>query len=170
MGEFKLEILEQAFSGPGDYSAHGRVRVTIDGLVVTSGDPDYGITQSALALLRTVEEDRTAMRDERLPLDNGFLLCHDCGFPLSFGCTNFGTNWLVRHEEDVVVLIVGNLGFRAEISLREYTSQIAAFAREAKQFYFAEGNRGSDMPDLDASFWAEFNARLERAEASLAIG
>ena len=178
--DFVLEITSQAFMGPNDFSAHGGIRAVIDGVLITSDDTSYGITQSALQLLRTLEEDRLQAHGrpssdrDRLPLDNGFLLCHDCGYPLSFGCTNFGTDWRVKHDRGQVilydpVLMATNMlqprGLQVGIPLSEYRDKIVAFAREAHDFYFADGaDRASDIPEWDRSFWAEFDERLARAE------
>ncbi len=54
---FELVITEQHWIGEADLSSHGGVRAVIGGLLVTDADDDYGIAQSALQLLRTLERD-----------------------------------------------------------------------------------------------------------------
>jgi hypothetical protein len=173
MTGFRLEILEQRWGSAHDYSAHGRVRATIGGVVVTSDDPNYGITQSALALLRTVENDRVEIDSARgVPFDSGFLLCHDCGYPISFGCSNFGTNWWVTHTDDEVVLSWPGANPHAPLEVRlpvaAYAAEIVAFAREAKRFYWTDHDAEVDEQGLHQAFWAEFDERLIRAERLVA--
>jgi len=105
-------------------------------------------------------------------MDFGFLLCHGCGYPLSFGCANYGTDWHVEHLGDIVLLSDAYFGshrivpeVKAHVSLGVYRREIVKFAREAREFYFTIGPRPSDMPDLHQEFWAEFDERLARAEA-----
>ncbi|MEA2677614.1 MAG: hypothetical protein QOJ81_1755 [Chloroflexota bacterium] len=148
---------------------------------MTSEAPEYGITQSALSLLRSLDPVGPAERPAFGPLSAYFLLGHDCGFPIGLGCTNFGTDWAVRHDGDHVVLsdayTIDMTGdppeFRSRrfdvdvrILLTLYRETVVRFAREAREFYFVDGTHGSDMPDLDKGFWAEFDSRLERAEGA----
>lgn len=185
--EFKLEIREQHWmgplpnghyeTGPSDSCSHGSIFCEIGGVIVTADEPDYGITQSALHLLRTLEQDRTATSGEErdVPYDSGFLLCHGCGYPISFGCDNFGTDWLVRHDNQEVILSQPLLvatrrekSFDVEVrlSIDEYRRQIIAFAREGRRFYLSDGPRSVENweVDLHERFWAEFDERLKAAE------
>ena len=57
---FQLEITDQHWPGETheqshDGCSHGGIRATIAGTVVTSDDTEYGISQSALSLLRTLD-------------------------------------------------------------------------------------------------------------------
>lgn len=102
---FELDVTNQHWLGEPDEQSHdgcshGGVRAVIGGTRVTSDSTDYGISQSALSLLRTLERDHTPSS----PVNDGYLLCHGCGYPTHFGCPNFGTDWVVRHEGDVVFL------------------------------------------------------------------
>lgn len=110
-----------------------------------------------------------------MPFDYGFLLCHGCGYPLSFGCTNFGTNWWVRQDGDDVILSVPLLvdeqrvqRFETEtrIPVADYARQVISFAREARRFYFQTGPRDPEDWELDLhrAFWVEYDERLARAE------
>lgn len=102
---FELEITDQHWLGEPreqvrDGCSHGRIRAVIGGVRVTSDEAEYGISQSALSLLRTLERDHTPQD----PVSDYFLLCHGCGYPTHFGCANFGTDWVVRHDGDTVFL------------------------------------------------------------------
>jgi hypothetical protein len=172
---FELTISAQHWLGPGDPCSHGRIRAVIAGTVVTDMDnDDYGINQSALLLLRTLDEDHQ--------LGGDYLLCHGCGYPVHFGCPDFGTDWAVRHHGDTVVLLqpthyaalhVGRrdrlseteYDVRALVPAADYRREIVAFARQARDFYFAEGPRqlAEWEREFHDAFWAEFAQRLERA-------
>lgn len=177
---FELEITDQHwFAEPDqqvrDGCSHGRIRAVIGGVRVTSDEAEYGISQSALALLRTLERDHTPQD----PVSDDFLLCHGCGYPTHFGCANFGTDWVVRHDGDTVFLsqpshysaLTGEAEFdvQARVPIEHYRREIVAFAQTAHQFYFsAEPRQLEDWEqDLHDAFWTEFNERLARARKSI---
>ena len=215
---FKLEIVEQHWltdpewltSSPtvdisrlppgwtatfvADSCSHGSIRCEIAGVKVTSDAPEYGIAQSALALLRTLETDRIGRPNspdrsrtglDAFPHDEGFVLCDGCDYPLGFGCPTFGTNWLVRHEGGVVVIsepeLVDGLGEKyiakkwdvtVRLPLSAYRGQVVDFASEAQRFYLSDGPRTVIPSEVEfhQRFWTEFDERLERAETLLADG
>ena len=178
---FEIEIENQHWLGePREQShdgcSHGGIRALIGGRTVTADDPEYGISQSALSLLRTVEQNHSPSD----PVSAGYLLCHGCGYPTHFGCGNFGTDWIVRHEGDVVVLsqprhvdaFAGETHFdvQARVPIDQYRRQIVTFAQEVRDFF-----AGSEPRELEEweqefhdQFWAEFEGRLTRAEAPAA--
>lgn len=182
---FELQIRNQHRLGEPheqfhDGCSHGGIRAVIAGTVVTSNESDYGISQSALSLLRTLEQDHTPAN----PVSGGYLLCHGCGYPISFGCPNFGTDWVVRHEGDIVVLSqathyaavhVGRadrpqereFDVRARVPMNHYRRQVVAFAEEARAFLLtSEPHRPEEWEqEFPEQFWAEFEERLERAKA-----
>ena len=173
MNSFKLEILSQDWMSPGDFSSHGRINAVIGGTVVSTTEPVYGITQSALSLLRSLERDHPPdnVLDE-LPIA-GYLLCHDCGYPLGLGCDNFGTDWRVQHDRgDVILSDVRMFGsgsrridIEARVPIAEYRRKIVWFAREARRFYFADGpNWNIDIQPCTTWFWADFDERFNAAE------
>lgn len=183
MAEFKLEISNQHWLGPiedpqADACSHGSVRAEIGAVVVTSDEAEYGISQSALALLRTLEQDHTPATR----VTDYFLLCHGCAYPLGFGCGNFGTDWVVRHIGKQVVLTVAThrdvtleppkvrFDVMAVVPADDYRREIVAFAAEARRFYVASGPRTVEdwEQDFHDRFWAEFDERLARAEFALA--
>ncbi len=181
---FRITILRQGWMGEPeewfrDTCSGGALRVTINGVVVADHD-DYGIVQSALGLLRTVDRDHH-------PADravHGYLLCHHCGFPY-FACSNFGTTWTVRHDGPSVVIggvshhgvldvpknrdsVAVDLDFPAastRLPIEQYRAEIVAFATAARDFYFADGPKVLDDPDereMHDQFWAEYDGLLAR--------
>jgi hypothetical protein len=176
MASFEIEITEQHWLGePHEQShdgcSHGGVRASIAGTVVTSDDLDYGISQSALSLLWTLEHDHNRFE----PMGRGYLLCHGCGYPDVFGCGTFGTDWSVRHEGEIVVLSEPTridasettFDIQARVSVVDYTLQVVAFAETARAFYIAAGPRqiAPVEQEFHDQFWAEFDDRLGRATA-----
>lgn len=159
---------EQAHDG----CSHGGIRAVIGGTVVSSDDTEYGISQSALSLLRTLERDHSPA--ERL--SGGYLLCHGCGYPTHFGCSNFGTDWVVRHDGDTVFLsqpkhfdTVGEIEFDVlvRVPIEHYRRQCVAFAETVRDFFSSSKPRQLDEweQDLHEQVWAEFDERLERAKS-----
>lgn len=179
---FELQVRNQHWLGDPheqvhDGCSHGTIRAVIAGTVVTANDDEYGVNQSALSLLRTLEQDHTRTD----PVSGGYLLCHGCGYPLSFGCSNFGTDWVVRHEGDTVVLDRAThygsvragradpheteFDAHARVPIDQYRRQVVAFAEEARDFYLASGPRQLEEWEqkFHQKFWAEFDERLARA-------
>lgn len=176
---FALHITDQHFLGEGEEQArdgcsHGGISAVIAGTHVTSDSVDYGISQSALSLLRTLEQDHTP--SERV--NDSYLLCHGCAYPTHFGCPNFGTDWVVRHEDSTVVLrqpvhvdiVAGDTEFdvQARVPIEHYRREVVALAESARSFYFSAEPRALEdwEQDLHAQFWAEFDERLERARSA----
>ncbi len=173
---FELQIRDQYWlSEPEDHvrdgCSHGGIRAVIGGTVVTSPDAEYGISQSALSLLRTLERDHAP--SDRVS-EGYYLLCHGCGFPTHFGCSNFGTDWVVRHQGEAVFLsqpthydMVGETEFdvRARVPLEHYRRQVVAFAEEARNFFTASPPRQLEdwEQQFHVDFWTEFDDRLESA-------
>lgn len=180
---FELQIRNQHWLGEPHEQSHegcslGGIRAVIAGTVVTSDEDEYGISQSALSLLRTLEQDHTPAN----PVNGGYLLGHGCGYPISFGCPNFGTDWVVHHDGDTVVVSqpthyaavhVGRadrlqeteFDVRARVPRAHYRRQIVAFAMEARDFYLASGPRQLEEweQEFHEQFWAEFEERLARS-------
>lgn len=176
---FDLEITDQHWLGEPheeshDGCSHGGIRASIAGTVVTSEDTEYGINQSALSLLRTLEQDHSPAE----PVSGGYLLCHGCGYPTHFGCGNFGTDWVVRHEGDAVVLsqpshfdaVAGETKFDvvAAVPIDDYARQVIAFAETARDFYAAAQPRQLEdwEQEFHDQFWTEFDGRLMRASSA----
>lgn len=80
---FDLQIRNQHWLGePHEQShdgcSHGGIRAVIGGTLVTSEEEDYGISTSALSLLRTLEQDHTSAN----PVSGPYLLNHGCNYPI----------------------------------------------------------------------------------------
>jgi hypothetical protein len=171
--EIKLLRSGQTCSDPiHDTCLAGALRVTINGVVIADDD-DYGIADSALALMRTVDRDHNLV--DRV-IRSRYLLCHDCAFP-DLACSNFGTTWTVTHRNGAVHLadvesytthpIRRHLTFpdaETDIAEEDYRTEVVRFARQAKDAYFANGPRivDPDWRDLYGAFWREYDELLER--------
>jgi hypothetical protein len=157
-----------------DLCSHGGIRLTIGGQVISLGEDDdeYGISESALALLRTLESDHSPERRvaERL-------IFHGCGLILMMSCP-VGIDWSVSHVDGQVRIddVVRNdsvdeteamrfPGVAGELSEDEYRLQVVAFAERAKEPF--EGIEKEFEDDFERhqyeEFWEEFDARLNRA-------
>jgi hypothetical protein len=180
MTAFEIEITKQGWLGPpqADLCSHGDLRLTIGGEIIAAGDGgenEYGISESALALLRTLESDHSREHPvaERL-------VFHGCGLILMMGCP-IGIDWSVVHADGQVLLtdIVKYTSTSESDALRfhdlavrlpedSYRAEVIRFAKRAKAFF--EGV-AKDFDDDYAraqhlEFWDEFNARLERDVAA----
>jgi hypothetical protein len=159
---------------PVDLCSHGGIRLTIGGRLIAVGEDDdeYGICESALALLRTVESDHSPKRPvaERL-------IFHGCGNILMMGCP-VGIDWSISHVDGQVRIadvvrydtvdeteVVRFQGVTAELSEDEYRLRVVAFAEQAKALF--DGITKEFADDLEQQqyedFWEEFEARLRRA-------
>ncbi len=91
-------------------------------------------------------------------------------YPVPFGCSNFGTEWAVRHEGDQVLLsdvthyteTETRFDVEARLPFSEYRDQVERFASAARDFYVADGPRQIEDQDQDLheQFWGEFDRRL----------
>jgi nucleotide-binding universal stress UspA family protein len=139
---------------------------------LTDGSEDYGISESALALLRTLERDHSPGS----PLAER-LVFHGCGTMLMMGCP-IGIDWSVRHESDSVhldgIVVYPSTNedrdaIRSDavvlLPLAEYRSQVLAFAERARDF-FRQAPRKLFCDAFDRGeyeqFWREFDSILER--------
>jgi hypothetical protein len=182
---FHIEIVEQGWIAPAsaDYDAvardlcsHGDIRLTIAGETIAAGDGagEYGISEAALGLLRTLESDTPDGQGE--PFADR-LIPHGCGAILMRSCP-IGIDWAVRHVDgrvrigDVVkhVSIDDSEAVRfphlvVELPIGEYRDEIISFALRAKEPF--EGIEKSFSDDFDrqsyADFWEEYGRLLEGA-------
>ncbi len=159
-----------------DLCTHGDVRLTIGGHTIAPGDGhgEYGISEAALGLLRTLKSgspDQTGrpFADRLIP--------HGCGAILMMGCP-LGIDWTVRHVEDrvritdVVRYDTTNEGdatrfpdLEIEMPLDEYRDEVVAFARRAKEpFKGVEKSFGDEVDEQDyLDFWEEYDRLLSGA-------
>ena len=170
---FQITILEQSWL-PGataeeDLCSHGRIGLRIGGQQITSGKEDFGISESALALLRTLQRDHSAAE----PVAQ-MLIFHGCGTMLMMGCP-IGVDWNLRHVADRVrvskVVRFDGTGesdaitfpnLVVDLSETEYRDQVLAFAREAKKPFTEIVKTFADDFDRQqyADFWREYDALL----------
>ncbi len=185
--EFHIEIVKQGWiaSDDPDYDVathdlctHGDIRLTVGGRVIAVGDGDgqYGISEAALGLLRTLESDRRDTSGEPFP---DRLIPHGCGAILMMGCP-IGIDWTVTHVDGRVRIAdvvrydstgegpaVHYPGLAVEIPLAAYRAEIKSFAQRAKEPF--EGIEKSFHDDDDRqdylAFWKEYERLLDRAAA-----
>lgn len=159
-----------------DLCTHGDVRLTIGGHTIApgNGEGEYGISEAALGLLRTLKSDRPEQTGQ--PFADR-LIPHGCGAILMMGCP-IGIDWTVRHVKDRVRITdvvrydttsdsdaTRFPGLEVEIPLDEYRDEILAFARRAKEPF--EGVVKSFSDDADerdyVNFWEEYDRLLAEA-------
>ena len=186
--DFHIEIVKQGWIASDDpdfdvathdLCTHGDIRLTIGGQVIAVGDGDgqYGISEAALGLLRTLESDRRDTSGQQPP---DRLVPHGCGTILMMGCP-IGIDWTVTHLEGRVRIAdvvrydstgegppaVRFPGLVVEIPLTAYRDEIKSFAQQAKQPF--EGIEKSFYDDVDRQdyldFWEEYQRLLDRAIA-----
>ncbi|HZI20164.1 MAG TPA: hypothetical protein VEY09_16385 [Pyrinomonadaceae bacterium] len=175
--EFQVKVIEQAWldgcSSEEDLCSHGKIELAIGGEPVTSGDEDYGVSESALALLRTLNSNHSS---DKTVAEH--LIVHGCGTMLMFGCP-IGVGWevahsngrvriskVVRHDEYGEADVVEFPNLDVEMTEEEYRREIVAFAKEAKLLFtgvtkvFTDEYGQKEYED----FWEEYDRLLNRYE------
>ncbi len=171
--KFHIQILEQSWLGneppPFDLCSHGRLLLEVDGQVILDGREIYGVSETALALLRTLDHDHTPLQ----PLAEK-LIFHGCGTVLMMGCP-IGVDWTVIHEDNLVQLSQFTRwdspdehhpqqfpGLAVTLSFKEYQNQILTLAAQVLDFFKGESKQFFDMQDQLAyeRFWSEFEMRF----------
>src|SRR5262249_54458019 len=171
---FSIAIVSQGWlagcSPEEDLCSHGRIRLVIGGVVVSPGDEEYGISESALALLRTLTADHTS----ECPVAER-LVFHGCGAILMMGCP-IGIDWDVRHAPGAVELSdvrryettdgrpVLYPQVRAALPAEDYRRAVVAFAAEAKALFAGVPKAVTDSFDREqyTAFWQEYERHLAR--------
>jgi hypothetical protein len=182
---FEIAITKQGWIGPPtskydpeleDPCSHGDIRLVIGGEVIASGDGDgdFGISESALALLRTLESNYLPKRSS---VDYDCLISHGCGAILMMSCP-IGIDWSVSHGGGQVLLsdvvrydspddaeAVRFPEVVVELPEDEYRRRIVAFAQKAKELFAGVEKRFPDEWDRDQyeRFWGEYEELLARA-------
>ena len=172
--KFILEIVEQTWLGNEppqfDLCSHGRLWLEVDGQIILDGREIYGISESVLALLRTLDYDHTSQQ----PLVEK-LIFHGCGLVLMMGCP-IGVNWSVVHQDEKVIL--SNFkrwdspdeqhpqefpGLEVVLSFKDYQQQVLAMAAKVRDFFKSETKQFFDTQDQVAyeRFWSEFEMRYK---------
>ena len=184
--DFQIEIVRQGWLGPTqgsdydpvsqDLNTHGDIRLVIGGTIVASGDGqgDYGISEAALGLLRTLSSDWPEAGDKAFAER---LIGHGCGGILMMSCP-IGIDWTVRHHDGRVRIGdvvrhdgVGEAevelfpGLAVELPLADYRDEIVGFAKRAKEPF--DGIEKSIADEYDrqeyANFWEEYDRLLDQA-------
>jgi hypothetical protein len=185
---FQIEIAQQGWLAEDDrglpYDAsridlcsHGAIRLRIGRELISAGEEayEYGVSESALALLRTLEADHSAADPvaERL-------IFHGCGLILMMGCP-VGIDWSVSHCHGEVFLsdvlkydstsegdVLRYPDLAVQMSEGDYRRSIVAFAERAKELFVGITKEIDDDWDRKqyAEFWQEFDARLDRARSA----
>jgi hypothetical protein len=173
---FSIEVIEQGWAAPDagddDLCSHGRIRLVIGGATILDGGPDaeVGISESALALLRTLDNDHTPSE----PVAEQLIL-HGCGLIPMLGC-DIGVDWDVHHDGDQVHLSNVRVddgsnvrvddgpgrGIAATLTRSEYEGALLAFADEATRPFTGVTKRitGEFERDEYQAFWGEYNQIL----------
>lgn len=145
---------------------------------MSAGTEDYGISESALAMLRTLESDHS---QEKPATDNwpsgSRLVFHGCGTILMMGCP-IGMDWKVEHlSGDRVRLsdvrrfdttsdtdVVTFPGLAVDIEKHEYREVVTHFAQEARQLFNGVTKRIPEDQDRQQyeRFWTEYDALLAK--------
>lgn len=175
---FRIEILQQGWLTDDadmvqdDLCSHGRIRLIIAGRAIANETEKYGISETALALLRTLARDHS-------PTDcvAQILVFHGCGTILMMGCP-IGIDWSVQHVPGARVRlsdvrrfdttneadVVRFPGLSAELGEREYREAVVAFAREAKGLFAGVPKTIEDEWERQQyeQFWQEYDELLAR--------
>ncbi|PFK65076.1 hypothetical protein COJ21_24875 [Priestia megaterium] len=157
-----------------DLCSHGEIYLSVNGLIITQPrfNEEWGISESALALLRTLDKDYICDPDS----EEG-LVFHGCGAILMMGCP-ISIHWSVKHCGDEVLLSdfvkftttnpqVGNMEYKeikVKLSKEEYRDEIISFALQAKELFDNSSEKiiSDDFDkDMYREFWNEYNYLLE---------
>lgn len=172
---FTIEILEQGWleetAAVSDPCSHGYILLTIGGQQITSTSEQYGVSVSALALLRTLAKDHNP--HNRIA---DHLILHGCGCLLMMGCP-IGVDFSVKHVGDAVMIsdiarydttsdspTIKFVGLSATIPRSEYQQAILDFAEKAREPFRDVVKTFEDEFDAEQyrEFWKEYNALCGR--------
>jgi hypothetical protein len=170
---FEIKIIEQGWLGnePAqfDLCSHGKIYLTIADQVILDGSDNYGISESALALLRTLDHDHGP--DNHLAEK---MIFHGCGNVLMMGCV-IGLDWTVRHVGQEVILSdivrwdwpdesrpTRFEGLSVRMIKSDFVAAVLPFALAVKNFFEGADKVFFNDDDRQAytQFWTEFDTRL----------
>jgi len=170
---FNLKIIDQNWLGNEpqqfDLCSHGHLTLTIAGQTILDGREEFGLSESALALLRTLDHDH----DNSSPVAEK-LIFHGCGTELMRGCP-IGVDWNVEHHQNRVFIsnikrwdwpdetrptLFSNLAI--DLNEADYRQAVVTFANQVKSFFIDQEKIFFDQNDhLEfEKFWMEFDQRL----------
>lgn len=182
---FVLEIVQQGWlsemeDDDTDRCSHGIVRLSVHEVQIAplDGSIKYDITASALAILRTLDDDRPPRQQlsSRFLTEATHLIGH-CGQGTLSSCP-IGIDWHVSHRTGRVVLdhfkrcdvcdetqTQEYAALSTTLSFEQYRSIVVEFATRAKSLFLGKEKRILE-PEFNAvvfaEFWTEFNDRLTR--------
>ncbi|YCA45599.1 hypothetical protein M1E11_10590 [Bacillus sp. JZ8] len=182
---FKVNIINQYWLGEEvhDLCSHGELYIKAGDVVITNSgrDEEWGISTSALTLLRTLYKEPAFTYQEIDPERDEPLITH-CGNALSPGCP-ISIYWGVQHMEGEITLsnfvkfmttsykegVIDYKDLTVKISEKEYREEIVAFALEVKAFFEQSQKKRIEDDDERESykaFWEEYNTLLEKAHSA----
>ncbi|MEC0302204.1 hypothetical protein [Terribacillus saccharophilus] len=147
----------------------------MNGTVITEAGmgEEWGISESALALLRTLDANYKSNPD----FEEGLIL-HGCGAILMSGCP-ISIHWSVQHNGDEVFLsdfvkftstslTEGKIEYpdiRVSVKKTVYEQEILQFAKQAKALF--ESSKAKKIGDeydqeMYADFWKEYDQLLQK--------
>lgn len=157
-----------------DLCSHGEIYLNVNGNIITESgiDEDWGISESALALLRTIDKDYVCN-----PANEEGLILHGCGSILMMGCP-ISIHWTVKHMGDQVLLSdfvkitttntesgsVYYPGIQVSLNQNDYRKQVVQFAIQAKKLFDTSKEKHlTDDFDRETykDFCSEYNRLLE---------
>ena len=172
---FVLKIIEQNWLGNEpeqfDLCSHGHLLLEIAGQTILDGRVEFGLSESALALLRTLDHDH----DTSSPVAEKIIF-HGCGTELMHGCP-IGVDWSVRHHKNMVS--ISNIKrwdwpdetrptlfsiHNIDLDEADYRQAVVSFANQVKSFFIDQEKIFFDQNDHLAfeKFWMEFDQLLAR--------
>jgi hypothetical protein len=174
--EFTIYVSKQycSCSQEADLCSHGEIYLNVNGTIITQPGvgEEWGISESALALLRTINKDYICNPDH----EEGLIL-HGCGAMLMMGCP-ISIHWTVHHLGDQVLLAdfvkisttnpaTGSIyypGLQVKMSSKKYKESVVSFALQGKKL-FEESKDKQIVDDFDKEmyegFWDDFNQLLK---------
>ena len=159
-------VLDDGKDDPTDQCLHGHVRVQIGDETL---EDDCTVSSAGLLLLRTLTEDHTelnVMGNQMLP-NHGFNMfaANDALQTVLLDGDPYGTDWAVRHDEDVIELETMN-GTVERVSFARYREQVLRFADKVEAYYRACLSKVTPEEEWNrdgwAAFWNEWHRRRER--------
>ncbi|WP_367456796.1 hypothetical protein [Terribacillus saccharophilus] len=175
---FNLKTQYWLSSEEEDLCSHGEIYLKVNGTVITEADigEEWGISESALALLRTLDADYISNPD----CEEGLIL-HGCGAMLMSGCP-ISIHWSVQHKEGAVFLsdfvkftstdlTEGKIEYpdlRISVKKAVYEQEILQFAKQAKALF--ESSTAKEIEDeydqdMYTDFWKEYDHFLQKYSA-----
>lgn len=176
--KFKIETQYWLTNEEEDLCSHGEIHLEVDGAVITQAGrgEEWGISESALALLRTLDADYISNPD----CEEGLIL-HGCGAILMSGCP-ISIHWSVQHNGDEVFLsdfvkftstdlTEGKIEYpdiRVSVKKTVYEQEILQFAKQAKALF--ESSKAKEIedeydPNMYTDFLKEYDHLLQKYSA-----